>query len=50
MDTATMDREWQEGDDERELKSSYDAIQELERRKLGSVPQFDAKNPKAYLE
>lgn len=45
-----MDKEWEEGDDALELKNSFEAVQELERRKMADMPQFDEKNPKAYLE
>ena len=50
IDTSAMERDWEEGDDEAELKNSFEALQEMERRKMADMPQFDEKNPKAYLE
>lgn len=50
VDVSAMDKEWEGGDDEDELRNSFEALQELERKKMADMPQFDEKNPKAYLE
>ena len=50
IDMAEMDKEWEKGDDPEELKSSFEVMQDLEKKKAGQMPQFDEKNPKPYLE
>ena len=50
IDVSAMDKEWEGGDEDEELRNSFEVLQELERKKMADMPQFDEKNPKAYLE
>ena len=45
-----LDKTWEGGDDPEELKSSFEALREIEAQKQKDVPQFDENNPAAFVK
>lgn len=50
VDLNLVDREWEEADDPRDRGNSFEALKEIESRKMRDMPQFDEKNPQQYLK